>query len=493
MKLFLFVAFISLCLLSCSKKQEELFTVRIAIGDSAMTWSDGKMIMNLDSLPGSWEIPALSDSLGYVQAARNDSEYYSGRTYSSRLIVDVRKNVASQLLVMMVYNTLRNQFNETRLLWTLPDHRVLEIPVLAMQGYGLNHQVNITPTDIWMATYLHPVYEAPPDLPPDDPIPYSLEKPLEEQKEKTIDQKQAKQLTAKRAHRARAQAVAATRPSSFGRVSHPIKIARVDGQLNIAEFRTKLAWLTAELGKIGYVKGRHFNISVNDQVPASEFFEVAEAIIGSIPNETPLQKAAIWDMAPPPPPQAPGGAFRYLNGLTASFRDFSISIGRNIISEVREDSSGADGSPNHDLLCIGGLLYTAIEDSNMSRTQLILDYGMDVNSYAFDGLEVQRGQYDDEEVKGQERRQDWHGYTPLLLAVSKNQADVVRFLIRHNADVNRPSKTYTYKWGGIVVANDNFTWKTNTSTEGRIISPLKLALEKKNEEIVKILQEAGAK
>lgn len=459
-----------------------------------MTWSDGRLIMNLDSLPASWTIPALSDSLGNVQAVKQDSEYYSGRTYSSRLIVDVRNNVASKLLIMMAYNALKNQFNETRFMWTLPDRRVLEIPVLAMQGYGLNHQVSLGSTGIWLATYQQPIYDAPPELPPDDPIPYSLENPLEEakeQKEKTVDQKKAKELAAKRAQKARARVTMAARRPSFDRVSHPVKMERIDGKLNIAEFKTKLAWLTAELGKIGYVKGRHFYISVNDQVPASEFFEVAEAIIESIPQEPSLQKAAIWDVAPPAAPQVPGGAFRYLNGLTASFRDFSISIGRNI-SEDRQDSAGVDGLPNHDLLCIGGLLYTAIEDSNLSRIRLLLDYGMDVNSYPFEGFEIRHSRYD-ETLEGQERREDWHGYTPLLLAVSRNQADVVRFLIRHNADVNRTSKTYTYKWGEIESKDNQFYWATKTATGGRIISPLKLALEKKNEEVVKILQEAGAK
>lgn len=251
-------------------------------------------------------------------------------------------------------------------------------------------------------------------------------------------------------------------------------------------------------------------IAVQDSTPASEFFAVAQAIIESIPLTPSIQKAALWDVAMPPPPQAPRGKFVYHNGLALAFRDLSFSL-RRYEPVPSEDTTKFDESSRHQLLNLGGLFYSAITDTNTARMDKLLDYGFDINRYAFESLDVYTKGYSAINYYGikhsyefwEDRRGatqqikdslDWHGYTPLILAVSQNQPDVVRHLISRGADIQKPNKPVkTIRWNDASSPRNEYGAVRVPFTYGRTIRPLQLAIEKKNERIIKILQEAGAR
>lgn len=75
--------------------------------------------------------------------------------------------------------------------------------------------------------------------------------------------------------------------------------------------------------------------------------------------------------------------------------------------------------------------------------------------------------------------------TPLAIAISHNDVQLVKDLIRYGADVNLPSK----QWGLWIYAGHG----TEGSKELSQITPLQLAMRLKNKEIVTLLVENGAK
>lgn len=468
---------------SCSKK-DELFTVRITVNDSVMTYSNGSVIESVPDLlsSSSFTIPSLADTLERIRYAIADSEYHANVMYPSRLIVNMRAELPSRFLLMICVTAIRYQCGETRFVRTLEDGRQIELPIIAAQDYGIRHAIEIRPDGIGLSTLQNIIYPAPPYESFDaGRIAYSLEGPGELQEQDVTKPKKPMS----RAERAEA-AVARVRRRVWRRPKAQILIPKTYGKHDLTGLRDELKWMNGEFKVLGVTDGRHFSIFVSDSTPLSEFFDVAQAIIESFPVDEKIQRAALWDVAPPPIPRVGDGHIRYHTGWAARFDEFSLSMGGLLDSY---DSTGVpDARLKQKLLCLGGVLYRAIEDSSVGMLDQVLRYDVDMNGYVFDGMEGGS----DEQHPGAEGDEDWHGYTPLLLAVSMNRPGIVRHLISKGADVNKASRIYTFS------ASEFYTKLTSGQLShdykgGRVISPIKLARENGFEEIAEILIEAGAR
>ncbi len=163
---------------------------------------------------------------------------------------------------------------------------------------------------------------------------------------------------------------------------------------------------------------------------------------------------------------------------------------------------------------MGGLLYSAILDSNTTLIDKLLGNGFDINRYAFGSLDGEGGglratiftsssddklsyeYWEDKSGASQQIKDslDWHGYTPLLFAISQNQPGVVRHLIHRGADVQKPNQPVkVILWDEGVKLKTDHTVVRVPFTFGRTIRPLQLAMKNNNNEIIKILQAAGAR
>ncbi len=505
---------ISILLISCvgCSKTNDLFTVRIAVNDSLMTYSDGRVVAAMDKLISeeSILIPALDDTLKVISAAIADSERFANVRYPSRFVVDLQANVTYRLLVKMSYTAARNQCGELRIIRHLPDGRQLELPIIANQGWGIQHYVEIRPGGITLATSQDLVASAPPYEPFDaHRMAYSLEEPFSEE---VVDETRLEtQSKADRAARARARAQSRARRSAdlrvtgtvLGTLRRPhfpqrpaaqVSIPRVGGKNDLARVREELQRMAAEFEKLDVHEGHHFNFFASYETPLSEVFDVVQVVIESLSKDVSIQQAALWDVGPPPIPAVGDGKFTYHTGWSARFQEFSISLGGILFDAP--DSMAVDSTGKRLLVPLASLLYLAIEDTVTGRIDKFINYGIDVNGYVFEDLPVYADRYDEERDPRQEHWQDWHGYTPLLLAVSKGQPEIVRQLILRGADVNKASKRYTYVNAigtFAVVGLGKASQKVPpVYTGGRILTPMKLATEKGYDDIVKILKDAGA-
>jgi hypothetical protein len=475
----------------CSEKRE-LFTVRIAVNDSVMTYSDGRVIESVPDLlaSSSYTIPSLADTLDRIRYAIADSERHANVMYPSRLIVDMRAEFSSRFLLMIYLTAMRYQCGETRFIRNLQDGRQIELPIIAAQGYGIRHFIEIRPDGVGLSTQQDIIYPAPPYESFDEGrIAYSLEDPVELQEEvvtkpKKPMSKAERAEQAKQAAANRARAAASRRRRVWSRPPTHLLIRKTNDRHDLTGLRDELKWMTGEFKKLGVTEGRHFSIFASESTPSSEFFDVAQAVIESFPIDEKIQRAALWDVAPPPIPRVGDGTFRYYTGWSARFDEFSLSFGG---LRSYDSVSAPDDRWRQKLLCLGGVLYRAVEDSSVELLDQVLRYDVDVNGYVFDGMEGGS----EEQHTGAEGAEDWHGYTPLLLAVSMNRPGIARYLISKGADVNKASRIYTFRGAGLLKLVPGQVSRDYHG--GRVISPLMLAREKGREEIIKILKGAGAK
>ncbi len=382
----------------CSEKRE-LFTVRIAVNDSVMTYSDGRVIESVPHLlaSSSYTIPSLADTLDRIQSAIADSEAHANVMYPSRLIVDMRAEFSSRFLLMIYVTAMRYQCGETRFVRTLEDGRQIELPIIAAQGYGIRHFIEIRPDGIGLSTLQDVIYPAPPYESFDEGrIAYSLEGSVELQEEvvtkpqkpmsKAERAEQAKRAAADRARAtSRALAVLGTRRRTWSRPPTHLLIRKTNDRHDLTGLRNELKWMAGEFKKLGVTEGRHFSIFVSDSTPSSEFFDVAQAVIESFPIDEKIQHAALWDVAPPPIPRVGDGTFRYHTGWSARFDEFSLSLGG--LLGLYDSVSAPDDRWRQKLLCLGGVLHRAVEDSSVELLDHVLQYDVDINGYVFDGME----------------------------------------------------------------------------------------------------------
>lgn len=484
---------------SCSKP-DELFTVRITVNDSVMTYSDGRVIENVPDLlvSSSYFIPSLSDTLDRIRSAIADSEMYANVRYPGRLVVNMQTEGTYHLLVRMLFTALVNQCGELRIIRQLTDGRLTELPFVVYQSRGMYHYIEVHPDGLVLGTaqqilFSSPAYEAF-DA---QRIPYSLE--LKE--EKSVDVAPKRNLTKERAA-ARAERKRASMPkrnmarlvghTSLGR--QPLFIPNRNGKTDLKELRRILDWITAEFEKLDIHEGRHFGIAAFSETPSSEVFDIAQVIIESFSRDVGIQKAALWDIAPPPIPAVGDGKFRYYTGWSARFDEFSIGL-TGLLRDARSGPIHTDSTAYKQLLSVGSLMYQAIQDSLSGRIDKLLEYGVDINGYAFEVMHIYAKHYSikDEPELNKEHWQDWHGYTPLLLAISENKSEIVRQLISRGADVNKASKRYSYTVETFAIIQEGSHKDIPVHTQGRVITPLRLAKEKGYDAIVKILVDAGAK
>ncbi len=483
---------------SCAREQPELFTIHVIVKDSVLTYADGSVIP-VSEWPNINLSSPLSDSMETIARAIADTEQYANVTYPARMVAHVEGNVPWMALGSLGLLAVRQRLNEVRLEFPDTDGRTIQIPIVVPSRTGVHHYIEVTENGLSFSTLESVVAWPQPEQPFDaHRTPYSLEEisNIKDEDEPVREQgktKSEKAAAAKAAAARRAKAAAIARGSGiakllagnatgyfsselyggalhFQRRSPGVLIPRVSDRLDLPTLRRELDRLSEEFHKIGYHGGRHFFLRLSPSLPSSDFLDVARTIIESMPRV--LEHASLWDISPPPPAKLPEGYFTYFNGYKATFSEFSMSLPNwNAPALGQSEDSVLSGESRLPLLCPGGLMAAAIRDTNLTLMDALLKEAVDINGYVFKNL------------AGED---EWHGYTPTLLAVEFQNSESLKHLIRAGADVNKRSRRFPRRqWRRYA--------ETDTLTGDREITALMLAQERKYDEIMQILKDAGAK
>lgn len=449
---FLVSTFMALAvMLSCRSRQTtDPFLIEVNMSDSATTFTDGRVA------DGSYGAELLLDSIASLESAIDDSERFAGVRYPGRVVVQVLSDVPCVRLSNMVHEVGSRQFNECRFVWReTTGEPAVAIPIIMRQDYGVTHCIEIGAAGMTFSTREQAVLNPPPDEPFDARRkPYSLEMTnipgartggwikQQTQADTSTRRKRTLQSLLKEPS---IQEVFFGQPRYKGPPSsRQLFFPRTAGNLDYASLSELLTRLNEAYEKVGYRGGRHYEIAVADSIPSSEFLTVAKAIIESVPKE--IQQASWFDLAlPPPPPSPPSGTYRYYNGLVCSFSEFSIHL-----LGLREMRTDRDSLTYFDLTNPAGCLVGAIEDKDLPLIDRLVPK---LPTHPFKRLT--------------NVAKPFSGYTPLLLAIELEISEVVGHLIQSGADVDM-------------------------SADDGAVRPLKLAIQKNNQEIVRILREAGA-
>lgn len=467
MKSIFFIVSALAVILSCRSRQTtDPFLIEIELRDSLITYANGSVIDS--TYARGIRESALTDSMESLQRAMDDSVWLANVHYAGRVVCRVLSDVPSMYLLDVAYAVRGAQFNECRFVWPDKNLRDIEIPIIAPQGFGVFHVIKIDTTGLTFSTVRHMVLEYPGEIPFDaSRKPYSLEnnapilQPAMDRSGTSaggLEAQKRKQIIAA-LRRGRMRGV----PFSFSARSHGHFIRRKSGRLDLEAMSELLDRLTEEFERIGYRGGRHYVIAVSEDIPSSEFLAVAKTTIESVSKEA--QLASWLNTHPWSVPSPPSEQFRYYNGLNSSFSQFSISIA----SPSFFGSPFAIGSDNaqihrdtvtmFELTNPAGFLAGAILHNDLNRIDRLISR---LPTYPF------------KDLSGLLREDDWwdsadrREYTPLLLAIEAGTSDVVRHLIRSGADVN--------------LGSDDGT-----------VRPLNLAIQRRDQEIIRLLREAGAR
>lgn len=416
---------IVLVALSCGPAEtpKDFFTATVSATDS-LIFLDGVPIVPIEeALPkgGSWGINVLDDSLTQRHYAMEDSAKVSDVDHEGRLRLVVSADAPLMFVLNLFVTGRRAGFDDVRLV-----SDSIEIPIGPNYHNGLRHYVAIDSSGILLYTEfrIRPPAEGPPS---DD-------------RESVV----------------RLGPMPRSRP------------LRIRGGLE--QLKHELEWMTAELERIEFSGGRLFTILCGPGTRARDFMDVSSVIVESMPKKAAVNKAALFDVAFPPPPK-PKGEFRYFNRYTASFDKFSITMG---LAHSEVGDTVLDTTDRHNLLGLSCILYSAIEQDNEIRVARIGESGIRLNRHCF--LEFNTGE-------------EWNGYTPLLLAIHFDRPKLVAFLLNGGADVHQRSRKFKMRIPSLL-------GELSTSTDewrGREISPMQLAKEKKNDTVIQLLRSAGAK
>ncbi|MBX7151920.1 ankyrin repeat domain-containing protein [bacterium] len=428
--MFLFITAIMFC--GCSQPPKDRFSVTVTTNDSLILF-DGQPIARIqDEIEEvSYVMSTLSDTLDKLKQEMVDSAEHSNKNFYGRLFVEMPPQLSYKLVFKIIFSSQFAHFGEIRLRGTLKNGSRIEIPVISDQGIGLLHRIIITPKGALLSVSNRwaPPAECRASLNNESAgSTFEVIAPGENE---------------------------GWSPSIFVPVSDDLK-----------ELKEELDWIQYELMKIGFSGGRHFLIQCTEDVSYGTLFSVAATIIESIKQSSQAEKNTLVDTLRPML-EPNGSVFRYYNGLTRSYDDFSIRTW--LLKDGMQDTV-VNSESRYLLLGFPNILRAAIEGGNTVRIQKLKEYGYDLNQYAFLNFSVNAA---------------WRGFTPLLLAIQCNEPEIVKTLIASGADLNKRSVQFKE------IITD-LKAKRSPTMIGRVVSPLALANEKGNKEIVELLKSAGA-
>lgn len=427
--------FVTLCIvlvaLSCGPAEtpKDFFTATVSTRDSSLCLDGVPMARIAEVLEqkGFYGIEFLRDSLEIMYKLMEDSAHVSEVDHQGRLRILLSYDAPVRLAMQVFASGYRAGFRDIRIVADDGVLGVREIPVGLNYHSGLKHYLVVDTTGLRLYTEFR---TSPPA-------------------EGATPGREAGLLV-------RLGRMPTSRALLIRGGLHPLK--------------RELEWMTGELEKINFSGGRFFTILCSPDARVRDFMEISSVVIESMSKPAAATKAALFDVAYPPPTM-PRGEFRYFNGYTASFEKFSIAMG---LAHSEAGDTALDAGSRQDLLGLPCILYSAIEQDNEVRVAKISESGFGLDRHCF--LEFNTND-------------EWNGYTPLLLAIHFDRPNLVALLLNAGVDGQKRSRKFKVKIPSLLgeLSGDREEWR------GREISPMQLAKEKKNDAVIRLLRAAGAK
>ncbi len=429
-------AVIILILVSCTKPKEEPGVVKIETSDSLL-FLNGEKIGHLGMESGLFQftIPALAKKLDSVSEVVYALEDSLNTEIDRKCMLTMRDEQPYIDMVKIVATCFGNRFTFVQL---VPLNQLTSSDLVICQPehpLGLTHQIYLTPSGIWIT------------------VPYEqcFLKPVDRPKGRNIIVASAKKAAN----------------------SHPNVAAKFiplqDSKYDWSRFEAEMELITTQLVKFGYTFGRHFTLAADAGMSCGEIRKAGRIIQKTIPNLNmqAVSKASIIDIGFP----AFRGRIPLPNNQFISADSFSVSIGLIADSNVQESYFTVKDTTRFSLLGLDNLLVSALRNKDHELLKSLLGFDVDVNAYP-------ALYFPDDE--------NWRGYTPLMMAIEMSDTTSIRLLMNQGADTKKPSRQYEQKSTAWVKA----TAGTHTPVfKGMITTPLRLAKEIKNQDVIRLITE----
>ncbi len=418
----------------CSLPPKNPYDVMIS-ADSVSIYLDGHEMEEVDDIRKyELRIASIVDTLQTL-IGQVDSIKKAGRDTFARVKIELPDDAQFALVKKLFYTARYAGFQDIRFVGR-SNKTTTEVPVFraAEGGPGLNYSIFVHSRGISLTTFQSPLLK---------PVESRLLPARMRNQDNTVHE------------------------SQLDLVPPAIFIPNTEGSA-VTGLKKELDWMSGELAKVNYQGGRHFRIVCEDSVPYHKFFSVCTTLMESVlsPNKT-LDK---MNFEKP----AQKGCFRYANGQTLSFDEFSMSVKPYDFNVNYDTAPDVPRPSRHELLGLPAILFNAIDSGKVEQIKTIAEYGFDLNSYAF--------------LQFRHITRDWRSFTPLLLAIDLERREVVKVLLESGADKDKRSTEFKV----LTVHHDYSGGKVRDvveyKTQGRVVTPIQLAKEKKNAEIIKLLE-----
>lgn len=421
---------------SCGKEAGQSGIVRIDAVDSLLYVND-EPAGHLGLISGEFQftLPELSYKLDSLDALWRRQEDTSGMEFDRKCLLTMRDeqpfidlmkivNASFQRNFPYVQLVPRNQLTSSDLTICLPERPV-----------GLTHHIYLTAKGIWIA------------------VPFDL------CHWGTMDMPKGKKRYATSLVR------------TIGLVPNVAAkfIPLQDGRHDWNRLEAELELITNQLGKIHYTFGRHFKLYAESDIPCGDLRKTGRIIQKTIPKPDVrvIHQASLVDISLP----AFRGRIPLGDKNSIGADSFSVNIGMITDTSLQENVFNVVDTTRFSLLGLENLLIAAIWHGDHELMKSVIGFEPDIlNGYP-------ALHYPD--------NGDWRGFTPLMLAVDRNDTGVARILLDLGADIKKPSRTYK----GQPPMIDLFDTKAKAPVEkGKILTPLQLATEKQNQSMQMFLK-----